>query len=115
MKQLKTMSKWKEKLKIYDELVSKCPRIERKGKTMPYTSANGYMFSLLNKAGEIGIRFPKEIQKKHIDEFDSTIFKSYNSIMHGYVLIPEHMLEDLEKVAKYLDESYDYVMSLESK
>lgn len=82
---------------------------------MPYTSANGHMFSLLNKAGEIGIRFSKEVQQKYIEEFDSTIFKSYNSVMHGYVLIPEAMLEDLDNLAKYLDESYDYVMSLEPK
>jgi hypothetical protein len=106
---------WEEKLKVYDELVAKCPRFERKGKTVPYTSANGHMFSLLNKAGEIGIRFSKEVQKKYIEEFESTIFKSYNSVMHGYVLIPENMLEDLDNVAGYLDESFDYVMSLESK
>jgi len=106
---------WEEKLMIYDELVARCPRFERKGKTMPYTSANGHMFSLLNKAGEIGIRFSKEVQKKYIGEFDSTIFKSYNSILHGYVLIPENMLEDLDNIARYLDESYDYVMSLEPK
>ena len=80
---------WEEKLRVYDELVSKCPRFERKGKAMVYTSANGYMFSLLNKAGEIGIRFSKEVQKKYIKEFDSSIYKSYNSIMHGYVLIPK--------------------------
>ena len=106
---------YEEKLKIYDELVARCPRFERKGKTMPYTSANGYMFSLLNKAGEIGIRFSKEVQEKYFEEFDSTIFKSYNAIMRGYVLIPESMLEDLDKLARYLDESYDYVMSLEPK
>ncbi len=106
---------WEEKLKIYDKLVSKCPRFERKGKTMPYTSANGHMFSLLNKAGEIGIRFSKEVQKKYIEKFGSTIFKSYNSIMHGYVLIPENMLQNIDILAKYLDESYDYVMGLESK
>ena len=106
---------WEEKLKIYDQLVAKCPRFERKGKTVPYTSANGYMFSLLNKDGEIGIRFSREVQKKYIEEFNSTLFKSYNSIMQGYVLIPENMLEDLDRVAKYLDESYDYVMGLEPK
>ena len=106
---------YKEKLKIYDELVAKCDRFERKGKTMPYTSANGHMFSLFNKAGEIGIRFSKEVQKKYIEEFDSSIYKSYNSVMHGYVLIPEIMLEDLDNVAKYLNESYDYLMSLKSK
>lgn len=106
---------WNEKLKIYDELVDKCPRFERKGKSMIYTSANGYMFSLLNKAGEIGIRFSKEIQEKYIKEFQSSLYKSYGAIMKGYVLIPESMLEDLDNVAIYLNESYDYIMSLEPK
>ena len=106
---------WEERLKLYDDLVARCPRFDRKGKTMPYTSANGYMFSLLNKAGEIGIRFSKEVQKKYIEEWETTIYKSYNSIMHGYVLIPESMLENLDNLAKYLDESFDYVMSLEPK
>lgn len=82
---------------------------------MPYTSANGYMFSLLNKAGEIGIRFSKEVQRKYMETYASTIYKSYNSVMHGYILITEEMLTDLNNVAKLLDESYDYVMSLEPK
>jgi hypothetical protein len=60
------MSEWNDKLKIYDELIAKCPRFERKGKTMIYTSANGYMFSALNKAGEIGIRFSKATQQEYI-------------------------------------------------
>ena len=48
-----------ENLKVYDELVAQCSRFERKGKTMPYTSANGHMFSLLNKDGELGFRYSK--------------------------------------------------------
>ena len=106
---------WKEKLALYDELVAKCPRFERKGKTVPYTSANGYMFSLLNKEGELGIRFPKQVQEKYIQEFGRTIFKSHGATMRGYVLIPDEMLEDLDKLSGYLNESYDYVMSLEPK
>lgn len=106
---------WETKLKIYDALVAKCPRFERKGKTMPYTSANGYMFSLFNKAGEIGIRFSKEVQEKYMKEIPTTIYKSYGAIMKGYILIPEAMLKDLDGVAKYLNESYDYVMTLEPK
>lgn len=106
---------WEERLKIYDELVAKCPDFERKGKSMPHTSANGYMFSLLNKAGELGIRFSKETQKKYLEEFETTLFKSYNAVMQGYVLIPDHMLEDLDKLTEYLNESYAYVMSLEPK
>ncbi|MGI9544455.1 MAG: hypothetical protein ACR2MX_14440 [Cyclobacteriaceae bacterium] len=106
---------WKGKLAVYDRLVDKCPRFERKGKTMPYTSANGYMFSLLNKAGELGIRFSKQVQEKYMEELDTTIYKSYGAVMKGYILIPEKMLKDLDNVAKYLDESYDYAMSLEPK
>ena len=106
---------WSENLKRYDNLVNKCPRFERKGKTMPYTSANGYMFSLLNKDAELGIRFSKEIQEKYMIEYDTTLYKSYNAVMKGYILITEQMLQDLDKLASLLDESYDYVMSLEPK
>jgi hypothetical protein len=106
---------WNDKLRIYDDLIKKCPRFERKGKTMPYTSANGHMFSALNKAGEIGIRFSKEVQEKYIREFNTTFYKSYGSVMKGYILIPDGMLEDLDNVAVLLNESYDYVMTLEPK
>lgn len=106
---------WEEKLKIYDELVDKCSRFERKGKTMPYTSANGYMFSLLNKNGEIGIRFSKETQEKYFKELNTTFYKSYGANMKGYILIPDKMLNDLDTLAIYLNESYDYVMALEPK
>ena len=66
---------WKEKLKVYNVLVAKCPRFERKGKTRPYTSANGYMFSLFNKNGEIGMRFSKEVQQKYLKKFETTLYK----------------------------------------
>lgn len=106
---------WENKLEIYDQLIDKCSRFKRKGKTMPYTSANGYMFSLLNKDAEIGIRFSKKVQETYIQKFNFSIYKSYGAVMKGYVLIPDSMLQDLETIATYLDESYDYVMSLEPK
>jgi hypothetical protein len=106
---------WEKKLALYDKLVAKCPRFERKGKTMPYTSANGTMFSLLNKDGEFGIRFSKDVQEKVIQELDTTTFKSYGATMKGYVLIPENLWNDLDTLAKLLNESYDYVMSLKPK
>ncbi len=104
-----------ERLKLYDELVDQCPRFERKGKTMPFTSANGYMFSLLNKAGELGIRFSKEVQKKYFEELNTVQFKSYGANMRGYILIPDDMLDDKKKIVELLNESYDHVMSLEPK
>ena len=106
---------WEENLKRYDALVAQCDRFERKGKTMPFTSANGYMFSLLNKAGQLGIRFSKEQQEKYIKEWPSDYFMSYNATMKGYVLITEEMFADPAMLVRLLNESYDYVMSLPPK
>ena len=106
---------WEEKLKIYDDIISRCPRFQRKGKRVPYTSANGYMFSILNKEGELGIRFSQEVQEKYMEELDTTVFKSHGATMRGYILIPDSMMGDRDRVAAWLDESYDYVMTLEPK
>jgi hypothetical protein len=105
----------KEKAELYKKLVEKCTRFELKGKNNLYTSANGYMFSQLNKHGEFGIRFSKVVQQKYIEELNTTIFKSYGAVMKGYVLMPEALWDDLDRLAMYLNEGYDYVMSLEPK
>ena len=112
---IKIIMSWEEKLNVYDALVAKCARFERKGKTSPFTSAYLYMFYLLNKAGEIGIRFSKEMQQQYFKEWNTTHYQSHGATMKGYVLIPEAMLADLDQLAQYLDESYDYVMSLKPK
>ncbi|REJ79484.1 MAG: hypothetical protein DWQ47_13090 [Acidobacteria bacterium] len=104
-----------ERLKIYDTVVESCPRFERKGKTMPYTSANGHMFSQLNKDGELGIRFSKEVQEKYIEELGSDYFRSYGATMKGYVLMPDSIWDDPARLADLLNESYDYVMSFDPK
>lgn len=41
-------------LKLYEKLLSTNPSVQRKGATMPYTSVNGHMFSLLTKEGWFG-------------------------------------------------------------
>ncbi len=106
---------WEKNLKIYDQLVDLCPRFERKGKTMPYTSSNGYMFSLLNKDGEFGIRLPKERGTEFKEKYNTTIFKSYGAVMKDYVLIPDDLMKNLPQLAEYLNESFDYVNTLKPK
>ncbi len=106
---------FKENLQKYDAVVALCPGIERKGKTVPYTSANGHMFSLLNKDGELGFRYDKETQERYIKEWDSHYLYSHGAKMKGYVKIPEDRLDQPKELAKLLLESYEYVMSLEPK
>ena len=80
---------------------------------MVYTSANGYMFSQLNKAAEIGIRLPKEAAAKFIAQHPgSGPFLSYGAVMRDYVLVPDDLLKDDQAMVAYLEESFAYVSSL---
>ncbi len=105
----------RDKIEMYRKLVSGCERFELKGKSMLYTSANGYMFSQLNKNGELGIRFSKETQEKYIQELGTDYFTSYGAVMKGYVLMPESLWDDPQKLTSLLNESYNYVMTLQPK
>jgi len=73
------------------------------------------MFSLLNKEGELGIRLPKASQTKFKEEHKSTIFMSHGAVMRDYVLVPDSLLQNLDLLVKYLDEGYEFVMTLEPK
>ena len=46
----------------YEAAIAASERVERKGKANPYTSANGHMFSQINKDYQLGIRLPKALQ-----------------------------------------------------
>ncbi len=74
------------------------------------------MFSQLNRDGELGIRFSKEVQEeKYIKKLGTRHFKSCGAIMKGYVLMLENIWGNLDLPVGYLNKSYDYVMPLEQK
>ncbi|MCR9253369.1 MAG: hypothetical protein NXI20_23345 [bacterium] len=106
---------WEEKLAIYDKIIATNSNFERKGKTVPYTSANGHMFTLLNKDGEIGFRLSMESGERFMEEYNTTRFKSHGAFMRGYVLIPERLYDDMGLLSKLLQESYEYVLGLPPK
>ena len=106
---------YKEKLAHYGQLVESCDGFDRKGKTMPYTSANGHMFSFLNKNGDLGFRFSKEIQEKYIKEWNSSHVVSHGAIMKGYLLVTNEMMNDLDQLKEYQLESCEYVKTLAPK
>jgi len=102
-------------LAIYENLLQKCHRFERKGKTVPYTSANGHMFSFINKEGDLVIRFSKSTQEEYFEKYQTSYFKSHNAVMRGYIHITDKMLMNEDDLVLLLNESYDYVMSLPKK
>ena len=105
---------WHDSLEKYRAIVEMAG-VELKGKTFPYTSDNGHMFSQLNKDGEIGIRLSNEDGKAFMEKYGAEKFMSYGATMRGYVKIPEELMDQTELVSKYLKSGHEYVLSLEPK
>lgn len=40
---------------------------------------------------------------------------SHGAVMKDYVLVPDVLFENMELLSKYLDESFEYVMTLDTK
>lgn len=104
-----------DKIDLYDKVIALIPEIESKGKSMPYTSYQGNMFSFLDKEGKMGLRLSKE----DLEEFE-TKFETGPNIQHGrvmkeYVVIPDDLLENSEMLLFYLNKSYDYAKVLKPK
>ena len=102
-------------LTIYDRAVGAIAQFDRKGKTLPYTSANGYMFSFINKADELGIRISPVAGKAFDEKHGTGPFMSHGSKMREYISIPNEMMADEKQIRELLYEGYNYVMSLPPK
>jgi TfoX/Sxy family transcriptional regulator of competence genes len=104
-----------QKRALYDALIATNPEIERKGKSSPYTSVNGHMFSYLSKEGELGLRLSKEDQAAFVAKYNSEPFIQYGAVMRDYVSVPQDLLADTQELKGYLTQSYNYVSGLKPK
>ncbi|MHA2142552.1 MAG: hypothetical protein ACXADC_10985 [Candidatus Thorarchaeota archaeon] len=106
---------YKDKLELYERLIATHPDIERKGKTMPYTSHNGHMFSLLSKDGTLGLRLPKNERDAFLERYNTKLFEQYGATMKEYVTVPDEQLSNTDELKKYLEISFEYIKTLKPK
>ena len=102
-------------IEIYKDVIDLTESSELKGKNMLYTSTNGYMYSLMNKMGQLGFRLSKEDQKEFDKKHGAEPFKSHGATMRDYVLIPEGLLDDKKILAAWLTRARNYVSTLKPK
>jgi len=105
------MAKFDETLAIYDAACAEA-EIPRKGKNLVYTSANGHMFSQMNKDGELGIRLPKPRQKDFATSHGAGPFKSYGATMRDYICVTDKMLSDETLISALLLEGLAFVEAM---
>ena len=111
----KGLGSYANKLATYEKLVATNPCFERKGDTMPYTSLNGNMFSLLGKDGSLGFRLSKEEREEFLDKYKSGLMEQYGAVMKEYVLVPDKLLNSPKELKKYFELSYAYAKTLKPK
>ena len=101
--------------KQYDLLILANPKIKRKGKTMPYTSVNGHMFSFLTKDGKMGLRLSVDDKDEFMETFGAKIMEQHGRTMKEYVEVPDYLLQDTERLSEFLKKSFEYTSSLKPK
>ena len=104
-----------EQMEAYDRLLATHPRVERKGKNLLYTSANGHMFTVFSTNAKLGIRLSRADRLSFLGAYDSELLKTYGAVMREYVTVPDALLQDTDALAPWLEASYDYVTSLPAK
>ena len=104
-----------ERVELYDKLIETLPDQKRKGASAAYTSLNGHMFSFVDKTGEFAFRYSEAQKKELIEEIGGKESIQHNSVMRGYVVLPENIMDDFDKLAELFKESYEYIGSLKPK
>ncbi|MGI9666042.1 MAG: hypothetical protein ACR2N2_02930 [Acidimicrobiia bacterium] len=104
-----------EKLAIYRDLIDEIPDLQLKGKTMPYTSMNGNMFSFVSKEGILAFRLSKDRQAEYLDEHPGTTVEQYGATMRGYVEVTEVVLDDKQTTASLWSDCVANARTLDPK
>ena len=104
-----------EKLEAFDRLIDTRPDIERKGKSNPYTSLNGHMFTHLDKTGSMGLRLPADERTAFLEKYDTKLYVQYGATMKEYVTVPDKLLLYIDELEPYLDISHAYIKTLKPK
>ena len=102
-------------IQLFEKLVATNPRIERKGDTMPYTSLNGHMFSVMTKEGKLALRLSADDRAAFLKKYNTTICEQYGHVMPEYVVVPDGLLAKTRELKGYFDASYAYVSSMKPK
>jgi hypothetical protein len=104
-----------EIIRQYEALVATRPDLERKGRTMPYTSINGHMFSFLAPDGTLALRLPDDDRAAFLEKYDTTLIEQHGRVLKEYVAVPPALLGRLEELKPYFELSCRHVSSLRPK
>ena len=104
-----------EAVMLYEKVVAALAGVERKGDTMPYTSLNGHMFSVLHKDGSVALRLPAAEREAFLKKYKTTLSSQYGMVQPEYVVVPDSLLVKTKELRRFFEISLAYVGSLKPK
>jgi hypothetical protein len=104
-----------ETLGLYEKLVATNPEVERKGATVPYTSANGTMFTFLTADGTLALRLPPDQLEPFFKKFNTTHPVAYGKVMNDWAAVPASLLANTRELKKYFDLGFQHTAAKKSK
>jgi hypothetical protein len=111
----KTKFSREQKVELYNKLVSSHANAVRKGDTIPYTSLNGHMYSMLTKGDEVALRLPEDERTKFLEKYKTRLVEQYGIVQKEYVVVPDDLLKKTSELKNYFDISYKYVNDMKPK
>ena len=103
------------KLALYERLIATDPSIERKGATIPYTSANGKMFTYLSPTGDLRLRLPPDERVAFMKRFRAKLALSNGVVMKEFVAVPAGLFARTGELKPYVAISRAYAERLGTK
>ncbi|HEY6203780.1 MAG TPA: hypothetical protein VI056_12155 [Candidatus Limnocylindria bacterium] len=103
------------KLALYDKLIATDPKIERKGATIPYTSANGKMFTYLSPTGDLRLRLPPDERESFMKKYKTKVVVQHGVVMKDFVAVPSELFARTGELKKYLAISRGFAEQLGTK
>jgi hypothetical protein len=104
-----------ETLALYEKLVVTNPKVERKGATVPYTSANGTMFSFLTADGALALRLPPDQLEPFFKKYKTTHPIAYGKVMKDWAAVPNGLLARTAELKKYFDMGFQHAAAKKVK
>ena len=90
---------------LYEALIATQPDIERKGRSSPYTSVNGNMFTILAADGTLGMRLAAADRHAFTATYGTGLYQAHGTVMKEYVAVPAELLARTTELAPYLAKS----------
>ena len=105
----------RDRLDLYEQLVATLPGVERKGRTLPYTSVNGHMVSFLTEGGSLALRLSPADRAEFIERYHTSLHEAHGTVMKEYVATPDELLADIGTLGPWFAAGHAYVASLTPK